>query len=176
VSGALGHHPVTDVYSADDGGLADVGDGPVVVGGLVEVGKHAVPGGVVRIPFPPGDRFQGGDAGGGQDAEAVLLAPAHGPRPQGKVALRCLDVEGVRVRRPGPVRVIRQIMARKTTQKRAIILPNTFLETDPVIAELSFSCWGVLVVPAGTLLDVGSLDAWCHASDRHGRAVCWTAR
>jgi len=38
VSGALGHHPVTDVCSVDDGGLGDVGDGPVVVGGLVEVG------------------------------------------------------------------------------------------------------------------------------------------
>jgi len=81
VSGALGHHPVTDVCSVDDGGLGDVGDGPVVVGGLLEVGKHAVPGGVVGIPFPPVDRFQGGDAGGGEDAEAVLLAPAHGPRP-----------------------------------------------------------------------------------------------
>ncbi len=86
------------------------------------------------IPFLPVDRFQGGDAGGGEDAEAVFLAPAHSPRPQGEVALgvfEVLDVEGVRVRRPGPVRVIRQIMARKTTQKRAIILPNTFLKTDP---------------------------------------------
>ncbi len=58
VSGALGHHPVTDVCSVDDGGLGDVGDGAVVVGGLFEVGKHAAPGGVVRISFPPVDRFQ----------------------------------------------------------------------------------------------------------------------
>jgi len=33
VSGALGHHPVTEVDTVDDGGLADVGDAPVVVGG-----------------------------------------------------------------------------------------------------------------------------------------------
>ncbi len=36
VSGALGHHPVTDVYSVDDGGLGDVGDGAVVVSTLRE--------------------------------------------------------------------------------------------------------------------------------------------
>jgi len=64
VSGALGHHPVTDVHTVDDGGLGDVGDAAVVVGGLFEVSKHAVPGGVVGVPFPPVDRFQGGDSVG----------------------------------------------------------------------------------------------------------------
>jgi len=105
VSGALGHHPVTDVHPVDDGGLGDVGDAGVVVGGLFEVLEHAVPGGVVGVPFPPVDRLQGGDAVGGEHSAAVFLAPAHSPRPQGEVVLRCLNVEGVRVRCPGPVRV-----------------------------------------------------------------------
>lgn len=93
MAAALGHDPVPDRYSVDDGALAEVRDAALLDDNLSQQLIVPLPCGVVGCPFPAGYRFQSLNPISGEDAAAVFLAAAHGPRPQREVVLGCLDVE-----------------------------------------------------------------------------------